>query len=111
MSLFVNSLILHVENPKYPTKKKKGHQKTIKTNIECKMVQSEIEVTQLCPTLCDPMDSIAYQALLCMGFSRQECWSGLLFPSPGSLPILQEKQYSGFLKQNESDHMTQQFHF
>ena len=111
MSLFVNSLILHVENPKYPTKKKKGHQKTIKTNIECKMVQSEIEVTQLCPTLCDPMDSIAYQALLCMGFSRQECWSGLLFPSPGSLPILQEKQYSGVLKQNESDHMTQQFHF
>ena len=25
--------------------------------------------------------------------------------------ILQEKQYSGFLKQNENDHMTQQFHF
>ena len=21
-----------------------------------------------------------------MGFSRQECWSGLLFPSPGDLP-------------------------
>ena len=28
----------------------------------------------------------AYQALLSMGFSRQECWSGLPFPSPGDLP-------------------------
>ena len=26
------------------------------------------------------------QAPLSMGFSRQECWSGLLFPSPGDLP-------------------------
>ena len=29
---------------------------------------------------------VALQALLSMGFSRQECWSGLLFPSPGDLP-------------------------
>ena len=28
----------------------------------------------------------AYQAPLCMGFSRQEYWSGLPFPSPGDLP-------------------------
>ena len=28
----------------------------------------------------------AYQALLSMGFSRQEYWSGLPFPSPGDLP-------------------------
>ena len=27
-----------------------------------------------------------YQAPLSMGFSRQECWSGLPFPSPGDLP-------------------------
>ena len=26
------------------------------------------------------------QAPLCMGFSRQEYWSGLPFPSPGDLP-------------------------
>ena len=26
--------------------------------------------------------SVAYQALPSMGFSRQECWSGLPFPSP-----------------------------
>ena len=30
--------------------------------------------------------AVAYQAPLSMGFSRQECWSGLPFPSPGDLP-------------------------
>ena len=30
--------------------------------------------------------TVAYQALLYMGFSRQEYWSGLPFPSPGDLP-------------------------
>ena len=30
--------------------------------------------------------SIAYQAPPSMGFSRQECWIGLPFPSPGDLP-------------------------
>ena len=32
------------------------------------------------------MGRIAYQAPLSMGFSRQEYWSGQLFPSPGDLP-------------------------
>ena len=91
------------------------------------------EVTQSCPTLCDPMNcsltgssvhgifqavvlewiaisfskawkwkvkvksfscvrpsatpwTAAYQAPPSMGFSRQECWSELPFPSPGDLP-------------------------
>ena len=30
--------------------------------------------------------TIAHQALLSMGFPRQEYWSGLPFPSPGDLP-------------------------
>ena len=30
--------------------------------------------------------TVAYQAPQSMGFSRQECWSGLPFPSPGDLP-------------------------
>ena len=30
--------------------------------------------------------SVAYQAPQSMGFSRQEYWSGLPFPSPGDLP-------------------------
>ena len=40
---------------------------------------------QLCPTLCDPVDC-SRQALLSMGFSRQEYWNGLPFPPPGDLP-------------------------
>ena len=30
--------------------------------------------------------TVAYQARLSMGFSRQECWSGLPFPSPRDVP-------------------------
>ena len=30
--------------------------------------------------------TVAYQALPSMGFSRQEYWSGLPFPSPADLP-------------------------
>ena len=30
--------------------------------------------------------TVAYQAPLSVGFSRQEYWSGLPFPSPGNLP-------------------------
>ena len=36
---------------------------------------------QSCPTLCDPMTA-AHQAPPSLGFSRQEHWSGLPFPSP-----------------------------
>ena len=43
------------------------------------------EVAQSCPTLCDPW-TVAHQAPPSMGFSRQEYWSGLPFPSPGDLP-------------------------
>ena len=44
-------------------------------------VKSESEVAQSCPTLCDPW-TVAHQAPPSMGFSRQEYWSGLPFPSP-----------------------------
>ena len=47
--------------------------------------ESESEITQLRPTLCDPW-TVAHQAPPSMGFSRQEYWSGLPFPSPGDLP-------------------------
>ena len=46
----------------------------------------ESEVAQSCPTLCEPMDSSLHQAPPSMGFSRQEYWSVLPFPSPGNLP-------------------------
>ena len=41
--------------------------------------------TQLCPTLCNPINCSPPQAPLSMGFSRQEYWSGLPFPPPGDL--------------------------
>ena len=47
--------------------------------LQCMKVKSESEVSQLCPTLSDPMDC----SLPCSsvhGFSRQEYWSGV--PSP-----------------------------
>ena len=37
------------------------------------------------PGLCNPW-TVAHQAPPSMGFSRQEYWSGLPFPSPGDLP-------------------------
>ena len=36
---------------------------------------------QSCPTLCDPTDG-SHQAPPSLGFSRQEHWNGLPFPSP-----------------------------
>ena len=36
--------------------------------------------------LCATPWTAAHQAPLSMGFSRQECWSGLSFPPPGDLP-------------------------
>ena len=49
-------------------------------------IESESEVVQSSPTLCDPWTNVAHQAPPSMGFSRQEYWSGLPFPSPGDLP-------------------------
>ena len=42
-------------------------------------------VVKLCPTPTTPW-TVACRAPLSMGFSRQEYWSGLPFPSPGDLP-------------------------
>ena len=42
-------------------------------------------VAELCLTLDTPW-TVACQAPLSLGFSRQEYWSGLPFPSPGDLP-------------------------
>ena len=47
------------------------------TCVHAKLLQS-------CQTLCNPM--VACHALLSMGFSRQEYWSGLPFLSLGDLP-------------------------
>ena len=36
---------------------------------------------QSCPTLCDPIDG-SHRAPPSLGFSREEHWSGVPFPSP-----------------------------
>ena len=43
------------------------------------------KLLQSCPTLCN-LWTVALQAPLSMGFSRQEQWSGLPCPPPGDLP-------------------------
>ena len=47
--------------------------------------------------------TVAYQAYPSMGFSRQEYWSGLPFPSPGDFPDLGIKPGSPTL---EADALT-----
>ena len=42
-------------------------------------------VAKSCPTLATPW-TVAHQTPLSMGFSRQECWSGLPCLSPEDLP-------------------------
>ena len=49
-------------------------------------LSSLLLIAQSCPTLLRPTWTVAHQALLSVGFSRQEYWSGLPFPSPGDLP-------------------------
>ena len=51
--------------------------------------ESEVKVKLLSPVqLFATPWTVAYQAPPSMGFSRQEYWSGLPFPSPGDLPHL-----------------------
>ena len=50
-------------------------------------LQFGVLVTKSCPTLVTPC-SVACQAPLSTGFSRQEYWSGLPFPSQGDPPDL-----------------------
>ena len=45
----------------------------------------ESEVTQSCPTLCDPMDCNPPDSSF-PGILQARYWSGLPFPSPGDLP-------------------------
>ena len=53
--------------------------------VVCVCVYVCVIHSQSCPTLCDPMDW-SPPGSLSMGFSRQEYWSGVPFPSPGDFP-------------------------
>ena len=80
-------------------------------------------VAKSCPTLMTPW-TVAHQAPLSTGFSRQEYWHGLPFPSPGIFPtqwlnlgllhcrqILYQLSYQGiplhiFNRKNNVEHAT-----
>ena len=47
----------------------------------CLLAATAAKSLQSCPTLCDPIDG-SHQVPPSLGFSRQEHWSGLPFPSP-----------------------------
>ena len=88
--------LLHpsTNNSKFLKPSKKNFLRTQQRNLTCNVsfyfkllnLVKWSEVAQSCPTLCDPMDSSLRQAPSSRGFSRQEYWSGLSFPSPGNLP-------------------------
>ena len=61
-------------------------------------VKSESEVSQSCPTLCNPMDC-SPPGSSAMGFSRQEYWSGEPSPSPPVINKETQKRTCG--KENE----------
>ena len=50
----------------------------LKVNVKVKLLS--------CVWLFATLWTVAYKAPPTMGFSRQEYWSGLPFPSPGDLP-------------------------
>ena len=52
--------------------------------VEGLFQEVDSEVVQSCPTLCNPMDC-SLPGSSVHGFSRQEYWSGVPFPSPGGL--------------------------
>ena len=56
------------------------------TYLPIEMINDDAKSLQSCPTLVI-LWTVARKASLSMGFSRQECWSGLPFPSPGDLPL------------------------
>ena len=64
---------------------KQDHSDGMQDGVRMELGCSRCSVSQLCLSLCDPW-TVALQASLSMGFSRQEYSSGLPFPSPGDLP-------------------------
>ena len=54
--------------------------------FQVSQVAAAAKLSQSCLILCDPIDS-SPPAPLSMGFSRQEYWSGLPFPSPSQVAL------------------------
>ena len=60
--------------------------KTVRKNKDKRNNQNDKQIYEMLPnTISETPWTVAYQAPLSMGFSRQEYWSGLPFHSPGDL--------------------------
>ena len=66
----------------YPRRELKNHFTSFFASIDCCAVLSHFSRVRLFVT----PQTVAHQAPLSIGFSRQECWSGLPSPPPGDLP-------------------------
>ena len=69
--------------------------------LQCMKVKSESEVAQSCTTLSDPMD-YSPPGPPSMGFSRQEYWSGVPFPSPQDSMVLAQRQKYRSMEQSRN---------
>ena len=59
-----------------------------------------------CVWLSDTLWTVAHQAPLCMGFSRQEYWSGMPFPPQGIFPTQRTNLYLLYLLHWQADSFT-----
>ena len=61
--------------------------KTVRKNKDKRNNQNDKQIYEMVPnTISETLWTVVYHAPPSMGFSRQEYWSGLPFPSPGDLP-------------------------
>ena len=68
-------------------RRKNLEKKTASSVLNLTVILSEVKVKSLSRVrLFATPWTVTYQAPPSMGFSRQEYWSGLPFPSPGDLP-------------------------
>ena len=70
-------------------------------------VKVKMLVVQLRPTFCDSTDC-SHQASMSMEFSRQEYWTGLLFPSSGDLPHPEMEFVSVAFQADSGNHLSHQ---
>ena len=75
-----------------PSHLSRSSQSTGLSSLCCTTASQRLSVLHVCSVASVGSDSfltpwtVARQTPLPMGFSRQECWSGLPFPPPGDLP-------------------------
>ena len=77
----MQSRVTDVEYKFMVTKEEGGGRMNWETDI-CTLLMLLLLLSRFSVRLCATPETAAYQAPLSLGFSRQEHWSGLPFPSP-----------------------------